>query len=389
MNILDKLSLKKCTGCHACYSVCPKKAINMVTDDEGFLIPSIKHESCISCNMCINVCPVLNKEEIKSKNRAFGCYNRNPHRRLESASGGVFRLFADEIIENKGYVFGAGYDKDFCLKHMCVDNTYSLKCLLGTKYIQSEIGDSYKQTEKLLKKGKKVLFSGTPCQIYGLKSFLRKEYENLITIDLICHGVPSPKVWMEFLETKNKSHLISIISRDKTKGISNAPIVFKYDDGTELKEAYNDNVFLKGFIRDLYLRNCCYNCQFKGLSRISDLTIGDFWGIEEFDDTVKNDYGISVMITHNDKINQFIKDIEHKMYIKEYPLEATYTFNECLLKSVKKPIERKLFFKRYKKDGFEDTVNDLIKKIDIKKRQKEKMSFFYRVYRKLKRSIVK
>ena len=385
MNILDKLDLKNCTGCHACYSSCPKKIIKMVSNKEGFLVPTIEMDKCVSCNICINACPVLNKKEIETENHVFGCYNLNHQQRLESASGGVFRVLAEEVIKNNGYVFGAGFNKEFQLEHMCASNMVELKLLLGTKYIQSKIGNTYNQAKELLEKGKYVLFSGTTCQIRGLKSFLKKDYDNLFTIDLICHGVPSPMVWNDYLDEKGRKHLKKIITRDKTYGMNNAPIVFIYDNGKETKEAYNENLYLKGFIHNLYLRESCFNCKFKGISRISDITIGDFWGLEYFDNSQQNDYGISVMISHNHRIDSFMKLLNNKMFIKEYPLEAAYTFNECLIKPVKMPRERNIFFRKYKENGFDKTVNDLSKKIDKRKSYESKIkSLYYIVYRIMK-----
>lgn len=390
MNILEKIKLKECTGCHACFSICPKKAIEMKSNREGFLFPEVDNEKCISCNLCIKACPVIYKKNVSAENKAYGCYNLDLKKRLESASGGIFRLIAEFVINNEGYVFGAGYNDSFHLEHICVDNLDDLKKLIGTKYVQSSIGNSYIQAKNLLDSGKQVLFSGTPCQIGGLKSFLGKEYVNLLTIDLICHGVPSPMIWDEYLKSKNKEHIISIQFRDKSNGISNAPIVFYYDDESAFKEKYNDNLYLKGFIKDLYLRESCYDCHFKGVSRISDFTIGDFWGLESFDKELINDYGISVVISHNEKFNQLIKEINKSIFIKEYPVEAAYTYNPCLIKSVSKPKERNYFFQEYQKNGLEKTIIKLSKKIERKNRLNHTIcSMPYRIYHKIKRSFSK
>lgn len=390
MNILEKIEIKECTGCHACYSICPKNAITMQPNHEGFLNPLIDNELCVRCNMCVNVCPVIhNKRNISSNNTVYGCYNLNLKQRLESSSGGIFRLLAEEIIKKDGYVFGAAFDKEFQVEHVCINHLKDLKKILGTKYVQSRIGNSYRQAKSLLEQGKVVLFSGTPCQIYGLKSYLRKEYNNLYTVDLICHGVPSPKIWDDYLIAKNKKQLKAILFRNKNKGIDNAPIVFYYKDGSKIEENYNDNLYLKGFIRNLYLRESCYNCHFKGISRISDFTIGDFWGIESYDENLINDYGVSIIIAHNEKFLQLIHNITDKIYLKEFPLEASYSFNSCLVKSVNMPKERRKFFLEYKRRGLERTILIFSKRLDKKLKIKSKIyNIPLKIYMKIKKNFI-
>ncbi|MFC4283032.1 Coenzyme F420 hydrogenase/dehydrogenase, beta subunit C-terminal domain [Catenibacterium sp. GCM10023432] len=335
---------EECTGCSACYSICPKNAIEMKKNLEGFYYPIINNSNCISCGLCLKVCPVNKHVEINSNNQVYSSYIKDKSKRLESASGGIFRILAEYIIDQKGFVFGAAFDENFKVKHICVDNKNDLKKLLGSKYVQSQMNDSFKHARELLEKGNKVLFVGTGCQIAGLKNYLIKEYDNLLTIDLICHGVPSPSVWEKYIKEKGKGNIIDIIPRDKTNGINDAPIVFKYSNGLKQSEAYSKNIYLRGFIANYYLRNSCYKCNFKGLSRISDITIGDFWGLDKLDQTMYQPYGTSIMITHNNKIDEYIDEINKEMVFKSYPNDFAYKYNDCLINSTNKPFARRIYF---------------------------------------------
>lgn len=335
---------EECTGCSACYSICPKNAIEMKKKLEGFYYPIINNSNCISCGLCLKVCPVNKHVEINSNNQVYSSYIKDKSKRLESASGGIFRILAEYIIDQKGFVFGAAFDENFKVKHICVDNKNDLKKLLGSKYVQSQMNDSFKHARELLEKGNKVLFVGTGCQVAGLKNYLIKEYDNLLTIDLICHGVPSPSVWEKYIKEKGKGNIIDIIPRDKTNGIDDAPIVFKYSNGLKQSEAYSKNIYLRGFIANYYLRNSCYKCNFKGLSRISDITIGDFWGLDKLDKAMYQPYGTSVVITHNNKIDEYIDEINKEMVFKSYPNDFAYKYNDCLINSTNKPFVRCIYF---------------------------------------------
>lgn len=184
----------KCSGCHACYSICEKKAIIMKEDKKGFKYPSVNKEKCTNCNLCEKVCPILNNQTISNEPIAYACYNKNEKVRLESSSGGIFSLISAEILKKDGVVFGASFNNEFMIEHTCIESIEELYKFRGSKYVQSIIGDTYKKAKEFLKHGKYVLFTGTPCQIEGLLKYLGKDYDNLYTQDIICHGVPSPNV---------------------------------------------------------------------------------------------------------------------------------------------------------------------------------------------------
>lgn len=196
INIEDK---KECCGCSACVQRCPKQCIVMKEDEEGFLYPVVDKEVCIDCGLCEQVCPVLRQREEREPLEVYAAFNKNEEVRMQSSSGGIFTALAEPIIKEGGVVFGARFNEDWEVVHDYVETVEGLSAFRGSKYVQSRIGCTFSQAEQFLKQGRKVLFSGTPCQIAGLKLFLRKEYENLLSVDFICHGVPSPGVWRQYL----------------------------------------------------------------------------------------------------------------------------------------------------------------------------------------------
>lgn len=212
---------------------------------------------------------------------AYACYSKNEAVRIRSSSGGIFYMLGEEVLGTGGVVFGAAFDSDWSVKHRHVDSKDELILLMGSKYIQSNIGDTYKQVKCFLKNGRQVLFCGTPCQIAGLKRFLNRNYDNLILVDFICHGVASPEVWKQYLDEISEGKEIESISfRDKTRGWSKFSLKIKYRDGTEYLESPYIDPFMRAFLKDIIQRPACYQCRFKGLERESDMTLADFWGIK-------------------------------------------------------------------------------------------------------------
>lgn len=322
-------SKEKCCGCWACVQRCPKHCITMVEDDEGFLYPKVDSSLCIDCSLCEKVCPVINQGEPRIPDMVYAAKNLNEEIRMVSSSGGIFTLLAEEIIAKGGVVFGARFNEEWDVVHDYTETIEGLSAFRGSKYVQSRVGKCYSQVEEFLKKGRKVLFSGTPCQIAGLKRFLRKEYDNLLTVDFVCHGVPSPGVWREYLKEeiarqcdgKNTvlSHPVlngrdarieSISFRNKSLGWKkySFALTFSVSDGhgeknsVLLSEPLNKNIFLRGFLADLYLRPSCYACPSKSFKSGSDITIGDFWGVQHVMPEIDDDKGVSVvMVNDGDK----------------------------------------------------------------------------------------
>lgn len=336
----------RCTGCHACYNICPKKAITMIEDEKGFKHPAIDKEKCIDCGLCKKVCPVLKEKEIENDIKAYACYNLNEKERLESSSGGIFILLAQEIIKRKGVVFGAYLNKDFKVEHIKIDNTKDLGKLMGSKYVQSIIGETYKQVKEELIEGKYVLFTGTPCQIEGLKSYLMKDYEKLYTQDIICHGVPSPLVWEKYKEYRKKTDKqtpLKISFRNKDNGWSLFNLKFFYKNDS-YKKNQNEDMFMQAFLRNTILRDSCYNCKFKKLHRISDITLADYWGIQKIHPELFDNKGTSVVIISSSKGMELFESIKDKIKYVDTDLNYVIKVNPSMTSSVKADKNRNDFF---------------------------------------------
>lgn len=368
-----------CCGCYACYNICPKQCITMKIDDEGFWYPDIDKNKCINCNLCEKVCPIINPvKRADSKKIAYAGMNKDEQIRIKSSSGGIFSILAEYIIKNNGVVYGAGFDEDFNIKHKRILYNTDLDLLRGSKYVQSSIGDIYKQVKNDLESNMLVLFTGTPCQVEGLRSYLKKEYANLITMDFICHGVPSPLVWKKYLEEIKKSkqeNIKNIYFRNKDIGwkVFSLKIIF---DEKIYSNNLNNDLFMKGFLQDVYLRPSCYSCKFKKINRISDITVADFWGIENILPKMDDDKGTSLIVVHSEKGKQLFDKLSEKMILNEVDLNEAIKYNPSMISSVKYNEKRNSFFaelnsgkiltdliRKYTKISFEKQAKNKIKSI--------------------------
>jgi len=357
--ITDK---SECCGCHACYNICPTNAITMKEDEKGFKYPEIVEDKCIKCGACKKVCPVQSKERHDGEVRAFACYNKNDAERLKSSSGGIFVLLAKEILKKGGIVFGASLNLDLKVVHIGIENEEQLIKLMGSKYVQSDIGNTYKQAKEYLEHGRYVLFSGTPCQIGGLKSYLGREYDKLYCQDLICHGVPSPKVWekyKEYREKKDNSVLANVSFRNKDEGWERLCLKFEYKNKAYRKDLTED-IFLQLFLKNIILRESCYNCSFKGKNRISDITLADYWGIQNIHADMSDNRGVSLAICHSGKGKELFDNIKYKLVYKETNLDKAIKYNLNMIYSEKMNSKREEFFEKLDKDDFEKLSQDAI-----------------------------
>ncbi|EDQ95614.1 Coenzyme F420-reducing hydrogenase, beta subunit [Intestinibacter bartlettii DSM 16795] len=360
--MIDIVDKKDCTGCWGCANICPKSCITMKKNKEGFDYPIVNEDDCIKCKKCINVCPILHKEEIENNAVAYACFNKDEEVRIESSSGGIFTLIATNVIKDNGVVFGARFNDLFEVEHSYVESVEDIKAFRGSKYVQSKIGYTFTEVKKFLENGRKVLFSGTPCQIGGLKSFLGKNYENLICIDIICHGVPSPLAWNKYKnEISNGKKITDISFRDKTYGWKDYSFRMEFEDGTSYFEKGSENKYIRGFIGDIYLRNSCYQCKFKTLHRQSDLTLADFWGIENINEDMYDGSGTSFVIVNSEIGNQVLKKIEEKIEIKEVNLGNAIKYNISAIQSSYNNPRRKYFFKNISKLKFDKLVEKSLK----------------------------
>ena len=382
ITITDK---SHCCGCSACVQRCPKQCITMAEDNEGFLYPQVDTSKCVDCHLCEKVCPVINQDEARTPLEVYAAKNSDDDIRLKSSSGGIFTLLAEQTIKGGGVVFGACWDKDWNVKHDYIDNISDLQRFRSSKYLQSVIGDNYLKAEQFLKIGRKVMFTGTPCQIAGLKHFLRKEYHNLLAVEVICHSVPSPGVWQQYLTTRlhtlkwNKSDIRNISFRDKKTGWKTYSFVIENNDGNSFAELSNKNAFMRGFLADLYTRPSCHACPAKQLRSGSDLTLGDFWGIESLMPEIDDDKGVSAIIVNSDKGKQVLHNINVELYEVQY--DELTTRNPALVKSFPITPKRIEFFKE---DGstFEEKVKRLAKKPFSMK------TLAYRIVRKIIPNVV-
>lgn len=366
---MQKLAVKeKCNGCHACYNICPKNAIIMEENKKGFKYPKIDEEKCIDCGLCSKVCPIINniKENIFDR-QAYACINKNEYDRSKSSSGGVFVLLAKEIIKEKGIVYGAIFDDEFKVIHHRITKEHEIEKLMGSKYVQSNIGEIYKTVKKDLSKKVKVLFTGTPCQIEGLKKYLMKEYENLYTQDIICHGVPSPLVWEKYKEYRkefdNQSPTkISFRNKDNGWHLFNLKFLYKKE---VYKKSQHEDLFMQAFLKNTILRDSCYNCNVKKISRVSDITLADYWGIEKIHPELDDDKGVSAVIIQSQKGKALFDKIKDNLIYEQTNIEDINKYNQSLTKSVKADPNREKFFKNIDKYDFETLVNKYTYKDNI------------------------
>ena len=376
--MLDIANTSKCNGCHACFSVCPVRAISMKSDSEGFLRPVIEYDTCTGCGKCESVCPVLHPPILPDDDPvAFACKNTNEDIRLKSSSGGVFTALAEDIIDKGGVVFGARFDSDFSVFHGWADTKEGLESFRGSKYVQSKIGNAFIECKKFLEDGRTVLFSGTPCQIGGLKAFLGKEYDSLYTVDIICHGVPSPLLWekyCDFRKSTAKEDIREVSFRFKSTGWKNYSVKMDFWDSTSYESSFRNDPYMKMFLKDVALRNSCYNCVFKGARRVSDITLADFWGVQNCMPDEDDDKGVSLVLVHSKK-SMDLFTICNEIERIDVDISNALQYNKASTFSVKKPNERTHFFidlenkdfsvviKKYVKDGLTMKCVTKMKKI--------------------------
>lgn len=375
--MLEKI-LDKCNGCYLCENICPQKCITMKTNQEGFWYPSIEENKCIKCGLCEKKCPLLIKKETHSNLEAYAMYNQNEKIRLESSSGGIFSLIAETILEENGVVFGAGFNKNFEVIHQYILKIEDLELLRGSKYVQSKIGNSYIEVKKFLQDGRKVLFTGTPCQIAGLKNYLGKDYKNLFCQDIICHGVPSPKVFKKYLQEELKNKNIKKINfRSKRYGWKNFGIEKNFNDSSYKFSTKNQDAFLQLFLKNISLRPSCYDCKFKEINRESDFTLADFWGIENIKINLNDDKGVSLVILNTDKAKEIFNKIKKKTFFEKVDIYEAIKYNSAMIKSVSKNSNREKFFSNLELKSLKSLSKKYCTETLITKLKRKIKTFFY------------
>ena len=369
--------LKDCCGCTACKNICPTKCIEMIRDDEGFYYPHIDSAKCINCALCEKVCPIINTSK-KDDNilKSYAGYITNEKIRMKSSSGGIFSSLAEYVLSNHGVVYGAAFNKAFLIEHIRIDNVADLDKLRGSKYVQSQKKDIFIKVRDDLKNNILVLFSGTACEISGLKAFLQKDYDNLITVDVLCHGVPSEKVWELYLnEYGNQIKRINF--RDKVSGWKTYSITIDTNNNKTTIRHYEDR-YLRLFLSNICLRPSCHDCKFKNLNRDSDISIGDAWGIQNYLPNLDDNKGTSVIIVHSSKGELLLENIQNNLILQEHEIEQLLPPTADSRKSVIVHKKRTKFFMLLNKGS---CVNDLYKLIQP--------SLFARIKNKIKRLLKK
>lgn len=359
-----------CCGCGACRQRCPKQCISLVGDGEGFWYPQVDEEACVGCGVCEAVCPMLTPREETLPMHIVAAKNRNEEERMDSSSGGAFIVVARTVISQGGVVFGAVFDEHWAVCHIHTESMDGVRRMMGSKYSQSRMGDAYREAEQFLRQGRRVLFTGTPCQVAGLHSFLRgKDYPNLLTLDILCHGVPSPGVWRRYLsETfapeSGSTHsaqpaIAGIRFRDKkvsgwkkyrleidgepaegqaeqsADGLSERPLL--------LSDVYWYNPFMRGFLTNIYLRPSCHECRFRNGASQSDITVGDFWGARVVEQDMDDDKGISLILFNTPKGKAFAP--LPGMESRELTIEKAHLRNGAFERRTPPHAKRALFFR--------------------------------------------
>lgn len=394
---IEEKGKQACCGCSACVQRCSKHCIRLVEDEEGFLYPEVDKETCVNCGLCEKVCPILNQQDKLQPQEVLAVMNPDEEERMNSSSGGVFLPLAREVIGKGGVVFGAVFDEKWEVHHVYTETMEGVYPMMGSKYVQSRIGDSYAVAERFLKQGREVLFVGSPCQIAGLRAFLRhKEYSNLLAVDFLCHGVPSPGVWRRYLaETYGDKEKLKQSRRQAAAGKNTvlysslnatSPIGdIKFRDKTEsgwkkyrfvvLKKSalkadknsvlssyvHYENAYMNGFLSDIYLRPSCYGCKCKNGVSHSDLTIGDYWAARQTDQDFDDDKGLGLVLVNTPKGKAYFDKLN--MMVRPSTLEKAHLCNGGFNEHTSPHPKRAKFFRLLKKDKtVEQAVNACLKK---------------------------
>ena len=376
-----------CTGCTACENICPKKCISMIEDKYGFKYPEINEKECIDCNLCKKVCPIINKVQYSKNSYVYAIINKNDEVRKESSSGGFFSVVAEYVLDQKGIVFGAAYNDKYEVEHIGIESKNDIYMLRGAKYVQSNLENTFQFVKKELLKKRIVLFSGTGCQVSGLKKYLQKEYDNLICMDLVCHGVPSPKIWKKYVENRtridNEEKLPKRVNmRSKETGWSrySYSIQFFYDEEKQYLQSSAKDSFMRAFISDLCSRPSCAKCEFKGINRNSDFTLGDYWGIWNQDLSMDDNKGTSLVYVHSKKGREILEKIRNNIIIKKMNIDKSWEENPSVIYSSELHQQFDLFYERINRgDEFENVVHDILDVKDKKKIVKKLKSFFHKI----------
>ncbi len=376
---------RRCTGCNTCAAACPTNCIQMKLNSEGFLYPVVDLALCSNCGKCVKTCPVINDGHTDSKKLVYAAYNSDEEEIMRSSSGAVFPLFASKILERGGVVYGAALDDELNVKHIGIEEKSGLDALRFSKYVQSDVKGVYQEIKDHLDRGRTVLFSGTPCQNEGLRAFIGKDDANLLLVDFVCHGVPSPGLWKQWIsetEADLDEKIIGVNFRDKEGGDArHYNITYKTENGAVRRSVQSDP-YMISFQQNLSLRLSCHECPFKGWKRVSDITIADFWGIDRIAPHAKHEMGTSMLLTHTEKGVKLLDETKTAMHIEQVSETEIEQVNQAAWRSVHMNPYRRAFFARVRYEKIEKAATELYAK-------PKKASVLQRVIRKIRRELVK
>lgn len=383
IKITDKVD---CCGCNACGDACAQGAITFKTDHEGFWYPEVDMQKCTNCHLCEKVCPIINVKELKKNDLPQSICYAAEHKNMEvvfdSTSGGHFSALADIMYKSGGYVGGAVFNDDFSVRQYISNDKADLPRLRSSKYLQSHLDGFYKQVRDLLRSGEKVLVCGSPCQMAALRSFLRKDYDNLIIADYICRGINSPKVWRKYLDSYEERYGSKVVyakAKSKEYGWRNLTQKVILANGKAYYETKDQSNFTKGYLQTgVYCRPSCYDCKFKGYPRISDITLADFWGIEKVNTSMEKNLGTSLVMINSKKGETYFEQVKKRINYVGVPFESIEAGNRSLNKSVDPPkVDRDEFFRDLDQMTFLQIADKYITKKKIGKKEQLKRVLRY------------
>lgn len=378
--MIDRISVEQCTLCGSCYNACPVDAISFKTLYLDFLYPAIDNSRCVGCDRCEKSCPILaDKQEPESGYPiAFAARSRDEEARRKSSSGGVFYELASKILSEGGYICGAVFDDHFHVKHIVSNTQKDLYRMMGSKYAQSDMGMCFRQIKTLLDEGKNVLFTGCPCQVAGLRTYIGRKHPNLLLVELICHGIPSDHMLQTYIgmqERKYGARLKEMEFRNKEKGWHNSSVRMEFENGRVHSEPMTFDTYMQGYFRGVTLKESCFSCQFRGFKSGSDLTIGDLWGAEISIPDMDDNNGLSAVIVNSEKGTLFLN--RSKIIRRQFEIDKILKYNQSLLTSFDEGAQRTAFYAYTEKYDLERAIETFFQETLLQK-AKRKFRFFLR-----------